>query len=147
MLTLLELPLRRNRDIVLARQWARQLAGLLGFEPRAQLGIAGAVFEIAWQALWRKGAATLHFHTDDGWLKVGAAGSGLRLEKPLPQQASHLSREDMLFVVQQFAECNPLDLFEEIHQQNRELLRLLHDLTVAERLDLADRELGKPSAA
>src|SRR5262249_22503683 len=45
------IPVRRQRDALLARRQARQVARLLGFDAAEQACIAGLVFELAAQAL------------------------------------------------------------------------------------------------
>jgi hypothetical protein len=51
----------------------------------------------------------------------------LRLEKPLPVSADPMPIEDIAWSMQQLAQHTPLNLFEEIHQYNLELLRLAGD--------------------
>src|SRR5690348_876147 len=112
---LLALPVRRRRDVVEARQRARQIAGLLGFDPREQAGIASAVFEIGYRARRHPGGCSLHFQLDRATLQVfpvnlpgrrpaggrldilplGEAGPELRLEKPLPNRTPPLDRADL----------------------------------------------------
>src|SRR5262245_14340522 len=155
---LLTLKLRSPRDILVARQRARQVAGVLGFEALEQAFIGAAVFEIARSALRPSGHATLTFHVDGRALHVSAARSEaparkglsvmisrwlidrllaepgyaasalLRLEKPLPKQGPTLSHEDVAFTIQHLAEMTPFDTVEELLQQNRELLQLYQDL-------------------
>lgn len=171
----LTLPLRSKRDLLLVRQRARQLAGLLGFDVRAQLGISAAVFELAWCAFQDRGRSAIVFQIETDLFQVFAANmkrrptedareefrkswlSGvpqrkidpdgarrllgqilqlppraqkpaLRLELPLPRKALSLSPEDLVWAIQELARHTPLNLFEEIHLQNQELLRLLHEV-------------------
>jgi signal transduction histidine kinase/DNA-binding response OmpR family regulator len=63
---LLSLEVRLEHDVVLARQRARQIAGLLGFDPRDQTGIATAVSEIARNAFQYGGGGRVEFLADDG---------------------------------------------------------------------------------
>ena len=60
--SLLTLILRSKRDILLARQRARQVAGLLGYKPRDQAVIAAAVFEISWDAFKQGGKKAVQGH-------------------------------------------------------------------------------------
>src|SRR5215813_4910377 len=53
--------LRSERDVALIRQRARQIAGLLGFEPRDQTRIATAVSEIARNAFQYAGGGRVEF--------------------------------------------------------------------------------------
>jgi hypothetical protein len=126
------LKLGSRRDIVLARQRARQIAGLLGFPPAEQTCIAAAVFEIARTAYEATGSSTLCFQADDGVFRVfpsrRPAGGCLRLEKSLPADAPALAREDLEWAVRELARFSRLNLFEEIRQQNQELLHAVHKL-------------------
>ena len=58
---LLMVQLRTEQDVVLARQRARQLAGLLGFVPREQTGIATAISELARNAFRYAGGGRVQF--------------------------------------------------------------------------------------
>src|SRR5262245_36598512 len=58
---LLTLALRHERDVVLARQRARQLGGLLGFDVQDQTRLSTAVSEIARNALVYAGRGTVEF--------------------------------------------------------------------------------------
>lgn len=62
--------LRRQRDVVLAWQRARQIAGFLGFEPRNRTLIAAAVFEIARKTYQLGGRGTIKFQLQDRILQV-----------------------------------------------------------------------------
>src|SRR5438552_837469 len=77
---LLSLTLQSKRDIVLARQCARRLAKLLGFQPSEQTRIAAAVFEIAYNARRTMGRVSLHFRLADARFQVFPAS--LRCGQP-----------------------------------------------------------------
>jgi hypothetical protein len=72
---LLSLPVRGRRDILLARQRARQLAGLLGYDAATRLGVAAAAFEVAWGAYPARGRSTVVFQIEEGLLQIFAAGT------------------------------------------------------------------------
>jgi hypothetical protein len=137
-ISLLVLKLRSKRDVVLARERARQVAGLLGFDPVEQAGIAAAVFAIACQARLGTGSARLQFQVGEGILQVfpvrqSAKGAEalplrLRLEKPLPQGERAVDLYDLPFVIHQLAMLAPPDLFKEIQRQNDELLAVAAEL-------------------
>lgn len=161
-ITLLALSVRCKRDILLARQRARQIAGLLGFDPVARLEIAARAFEIAWTAHRQGDGQTIIFQIEDQVLRVFSPNLGarrkesqrqprrldpcgverlmnrlrraspestiLRLETPLPSPI--LSLEDLAWAVQELSRQTPLNVFEEIRQQNLEMLRLLPGLPV-----------------
>ena len=65
-LPLLNLEIRLEVDIVLARQRARQIAGLLGFAPLDQTRIATATSEIARNAVKYAGGARIEFVVQSG---------------------------------------------------------------------------------
>ncbi len=64
--SLLRLDLRTEQDVVLARQRARQVAALLGFDPTEQTHIATAASEIARNALQHAGGGTVDFLFGEG---------------------------------------------------------------------------------
>ena len=59
--SLLRLELAHDRDIVTARQRARQVSALLGFDPQDQVRIATAVSELARNAIRHGGGGTIEF--------------------------------------------------------------------------------------
>jgi hypothetical protein len=138
--SLLTLRVRRKRDLVLARQRARQLAGLLGFDLRGQLAFACGVFEAACRAALQLGRITLEFRLTGDALQAHCRQSVTadpetvpipcvqkRLPHPLPQD-----REDLAWLVDKFTRRLPEDLFDELRQQNSEMLRALAELQQAE---------------
>lgn len=64
--TLYTLQLRNERDVVQARQWTRDIANLLGFENREQIGLATAVSEMARNAFRyaRNGKVAFDLHDE-----------------------------------------------------------------------------------
>jgi anti-sigma regulatory factor (Ser/Thr protein kinase) len=58
---ILSVAVRTEQDIVFARQRAREIAALLGFDPQDQTGIATAVSEIARNAFQYAGGGTVEF--------------------------------------------------------------------------------------
>ncbi|HET8548284.1 MAG TPA: ATP-binding protein [Bryobacteraceae bacterium] len=69
-----------EQDIVFARQRAREIAALLGFEPQEQTGIATAVSEIVRNAYQYAGGGTVEFsvegHTQPQVLQIGVVDNG-----------------------------------------------------------------------
>src|SRR5271168_3234285 len=61
---LLNMEIRLENDVVLARQRARQIASLLGFEKQDQARIATAVSEIARNAFQYAGGGRVEFLVD-----------------------------------------------------------------------------------
>lgn len=171
--TLITLKLDASRDLLAARQRARQLAGLLGFEPREQALIGAAVFEIARAAWQQQRPSTLVFQLDQETLRVfpeakvevgvkmtrrvmdrllsdglSASKTLLHLEKPLPKRPRPVSLEDLPWTIQQLTQITPLNLMEEIQQQNRELLGVYLELqTKQAELAQIKSELRRPAAA
>jgi hypothetical protein len=182
---LLRLTLHSKRDVVLARQSARQLAKLLGFDFPEQTRIAAIVFEIAFNACRSMGRATLHFQLTDSHFEVFPTGAGcsqrlpasdhskrqgapkssphwdpagirrlashlrlhpanpgarlLRLDQPLGDAVPAVAREDLPWIAHQLTRLKPTDLFQEIRDQNQELLHALGQL--------AAREAASPRSA
>jgi hypothetical protein len=136
--TVLRLSVRRRRDVVQARQQARQVARLLGFGPFDQACIAAAVFEIACHLLERPRRGELKFQIRGQSLEIAAAasepegdvlpGAALRLEKCLPDHALGVDRTDLAWVIQEVARVAPTDVFAEMRRQNQEMLQALYDL-------------------
>ncbi len=82
-LPLLTLEVRLEPDVVLARQRARQIAGLLGFAPLDQTRIATAVSEIARNAFQYAGGGRVEFQVTPGkapgfLIRVRERGPGIR---------------------------------------------------------------------
>jgi hypothetical protein len=147
MVTLLTLALRRRRDVVLARQRARQIASLLRFDIHEQACIAAGAFAVAAQALAQLGPCRLVLRLEEHTLHIfaqQACPAGLptrrgdasqpfaRLAKPLPPQARELTREDLAWISEQLTRRIPPSIFEEIQHQNQEMLALLHALHTAQ---------------
>jgi anti-sigma regulatory factor (Ser/Thr protein kinase) len=76
------------------------------------------------------------------------AQSLLRLDKPLPPGERDLEREDLAWMVRQLAAVDAPSLYEEVRQQNQELLQALHELQAC-RAQLAQvrKQPDTPSAA
>lgn len=75
-----------------------------------------------------------------------ATPAELRLEKPLPAAPGPISAEDLPWALRQLSRHTPHSLFDEIHRQNQELLKLLHELKARE-AEPGKRKPDKPSAA
>jgi signal transduction histidine kinase len=78
--TLFEMELRRDADVVAARQRTRETAELLGFERQDATRVATAVSEIARNALVYAGGGTLTAELESGehghWLRIRVADGG-----------------------------------------------------------------------
>jgi hypothetical protein len=153
--------LRRNRDLLLVRQRARQVARILGFDATEQSRIAAAVFHLAWHAVHHLSQPELIFRIADSVLHVvpecrqpasGKPGAGeaadgcLRLERPLPKTAEALAPEDVAWVLQELIHMTPPSVFEEVQQQNQDLLQAYHELQSC-RTELDHRKRSRPDAA
>src|SRR5438105_8862848 len=139
---ILTLELRRKRDVLVARHHARQLAGLLGLEILDRVALATAVFELAWQTYHADSPNPIVFSIEDDALLV-TGGEGVRLHKALPARGPCLGAEDVRWAVQELAQLDPRDLFEEAHQQNQDTLALVHELMKQRAADAK----GTPAAA
>jgi hypothetical protein len=137
---LCQLSVERKRDVIVARQRARQVAALLGFEIPEQTRIASAVFELARQALEQVGRARLDFEVADGQLHVRPHGdeawpAGVplwHLELPLPQGAALVADDDLPWVASKLMEEAPANVFDEFVHLQHELLRALLELQRSE---------------
>jgi hypothetical protein len=134
----LTLRVRSRRDVLVARQRARQIAGLLRFSPRRQHVIAAAAFEIAFGLTRRPGGGTLQFELQGDAFHVftpdlPARMPGLqRLVQLLPDPAQTPAAEDLPWLVEQLMWYTPLNVFEEIRHQNRVVLDALQELEARE---------------
>lgn len=70
---LYSLKIRNKRDVLLARQRARQLTKLLGYAESEQLLLASAAFELAWTTYQSRGRVALHFTLESDCLRISCA--------------------------------------------------------------------------
>lgn len=186
---LLSIELQHERDVVLARQRARQISSLLGFDNQDQTRISTAVSEMARNAYQHSGRSRLEFSvcgepallqvrlshpgsglldirnllenhappSSPGGLGILAArrlmdlceyeadpdnGATLILGKYLPRTAPSVSQELVTRICADLRGQQKGDPFEEIQQQNQELLRTLEELRrEREQLARVNREL------
>src|SRR5262245_60952821 len=80
---ILGMEIRLEHDVVLARQRARQIAGLLGFASQDQTRIATAVSEIARNAFQYAGGGKVEFLVDEEsspafLIRIRDRGSGIK---------------------------------------------------------------------
>jgi hypothetical protein len=125
--SLLSLPVDSRRDLLTARQRARQIAGLVGLDSRQRAAVAAAVFEAAsglpfggTVSFWLRGSA-LHVHVD-------GAGKHPRLVFALPDSAGTPSPEDVACLAEILERLTPRGVFAEVRQMNRDFLRTLQEL-------------------
>jgi len=127
---ILTLSLRRKRDVLVARQRARQVAGLLGFDRGQQVHIAAAVFDLAAAFLRQRGRGVLRFHAEGGSFRVATEPViALRLERPLPPGVLDMASGDVAWAAGALDDLTPLSVYEEMVQINRELVQALRELT------------------
>lgn len=89
---LLSLRIASKRDVLLARQRARQLAGLLGLSPFEKMQTAAAAFDAARWARQAMGRAVLRFESDGSVLRIVAApppGAAEPRRKTNPRRFPH----------------------------------------------------------
>ena len=70
---LYSLKIKNKRDVLLARQRARQLTKLLGYAEAEQLLLASAAFELAWTTYQSRGRVALHFTLENDCLRISCA--------------------------------------------------------------------------
>jgi signal transduction histidine kinase/DNA-binding response OmpR family regulator len=174
---LLSVALHYEQDVVVARQRARQVAGLVGFDAQDQTRIATAVSEIARNAYRYAGGGRVEFrlegdstpqvlltrvrdegpgirdleavlsgeyrsHTGMGIGIVGVhrlmdqvqihtrpgAGTEVVLKKILPARAPLVTAADLARIAGDLTTRAPVGAYEELQEQNRELVRALAEL-------------------
>jgi hypothetical protein len=143
-MNLISLRLRNKRDAMVARQRARQLAGLLGYDNHDQAVIAAGVFAIAWQVLGLRSPVELSFDIENNLLRVFARSrrrpadeatspstSVLCLEKPVPER-TRIGLDDLAWAIDCLDNITPAQMYEEIYRLNQELLATLHALQMAQ---------------
>jgi hypothetical protein len=129
--------LRANRDVLVVRQRARQVAHLLHFSPLEQACIAAGVFMIADQARRAYSASEICFGLEDRQLTVCARplpgerplkteAALLKLAKPLPEAAQKESPEDLGWLIARINDQTPPDLYGELLKQNQDVLQMVH---------------------
>lgn len=181
--------LRYERDVVKARQRARQIAALLGFDPQEQIRIATATSEIARNAFRYARSGVVEFlieldspqHLvicvddkgtgipnlqqvldgeyksgtgmgmgiigtrrlmDDFDIHTGPRGTNVTLQAKLPRRNPPMQKEQVPGLIEKISKSGSEDPFEEIEQQNQELLKTLARLRERqEELDQVNREL------
>ena len=185
---LLQVALRTERDVVQARQRAREVAAALGLDNQDQIRIATATSEMARNAFRYARNGTVAFSVDvespqrlqvtvsdsgpgirnldeilegryvsETGLGMGiigtrrlmdefniettAAGTIIRMAKRIPQQQTWTPRS-VRALSQEMQGRTPESPYEEIEQQNQELLKTLQELRARqEELELLNREL------
>ncbi|MBM4467063.1 MAG: response regulator [Chloroflexi bacterium] len=183
--TILTLEIRFEHDVVLVRQRARQIAGLLGFDAQNQTRLATAVSEIARNAFNYAGEGKVEFLVEDTappqmfLVRISDEGPGIAdlpaileggkglgiisarrlmdqfdiksvpgkgttvlLGKAFPPEVPVVTAQDLARIASKLARRAPLSPFEDIQQQNQELLRTLGELHKhQEELTQLNREL------
>ncbi len=143
---ILSVAIKYEHDVVAARQRARQIAGLLGFDTRDQTRIATAVSEII-ADLSRILSGRYTSATGMGGGIIGARrlmdnfvitsepgkGTAVTLTKIVPRDVAVITAERMSDIVGSLARQRPRTPMEEVQLQNQELLRALEELRAAKR--------------
>jgi hypothetical protein len=132
MTQLLNQTLNRKRDLIRLRQRVRQLTRALGFVAADQGLIAAAVFHLGVVALEERGRIGVVLDLRDGQLRATpsrdvASLAGVRLAWPVPAKVPSLEIDDLAWTMQQLDCITPMDLFEEVKQQNLDLLQALRE--------------------
>jgi signal transduction histidine kinase/CheY-like chemotaxis protein len=188
-ITIFHVGLRTERDVVLARQRAREVAAELGLDNQDQIRMATATSEIARNAFRyaRNGQVTFSVDLDepqrlevtvtdsgpgignlqeilegryrsetgmgmgiigtkrlmdDFVIEATPAGTTVRLVKHIPRHQAGMTPRTARDLNQKMLERTPENPYEEIEQQNQELLKTFQELkTRQEELELLNREL------
>jgi len=185
---ILQLALQTERDVVQARQRAREVAAELGLDNQDQIRLATATSEIARNAFRYAANGRVAFSLDleqqrievevvdtgegisnldevlegryrsmtgmgmgiigtkrlmdDFEIKTSKGGTTVRMGKLLPRYRDHWTDRSARELKQKMLGRIPSNPFEEIEQQNQELLKTLQELrTRQEELELLNREL------
>lgn len=174
---IIKIEIRYEQDIVLARQRARTIAGLLGFNNNDQTRISAAVSEISRNAFKYAGGGEVDFLVEEkekpqtftiritdkgpgiedvdailegsfksrtGWgigitgakrlmdyfhiESVPDKGATVSLGMTIPKYAPVVTARTLLDISEQLAAQVPQNPFEEMQQQNQELLRAMNEL-------------------
>jgi len=190
-LNLLRMEIRREHDVVLVRQRARQIAAALKFDSQDQTRIATALSEIARNAFQYAGggmvdfqfqkdpeAALLIFVSDKGRgiadihqifdgkyisptgmglgiigarrlmdifnVETSSKGTTVLIGKKTPSKSALLGKKELDSLLAKIEVQGPQNAYEELQQQNQELMRTLDELR-ARQLELAqlNRELDE----
>ena len=190
-LNLLRMEIRREHDVVLVRQRARQIAAALKFDSQDQTRIATAISELARNAFQYAGGGMVDFQipknpeailqisvsdkgkgiadvnrildgkyispTGMGLGIIGARrlmdifsvdtsskGTTVVIGKKIPSKSPVLGKKDLDSLLAKIEISGSRDAYEELQQQNQELLRTLDELR-ARQLELAqlNRELDE----
>lgn len=150
------LPVRRKRDILLARLKARQVAHFFHFDAQQEACITAGTFAIGCQALLQFSQFEIVFQVDHHKLEIFAEIPNhtsslppnydknvilLKLAKDLPESSQVLSSDDLTWMMSRLEQQVSLNLFEEVCRQNQEILMFLHALQkpLAGGLDAEDK--------
>jgi hypothetical protein len=127
---LLALKLGRKRDVIEARQRARQIAALLGFDGRDQACLAAGVFALACQVYRKQSGATVFFQVKSRSLHVSFGkrnrmfADAPRIEKALPGKP-FFAASDIKWMVRQLVALSTPSVFDEVDKLNQDLLQAL----------------------
>lgn len=146
--TLLRLPLRNCRDLLLARQRARQIAQILRFPAADATAIASKTFLIAAASACHGKVAVLVVSLQEGHLRIEIdCRKGWTAPPPLiqalPADESRLANDDILFVLAQMDGLTPPTPLAELVRLHEEMLGLLARLRDRQE----DASADHPSAA
>jgi hypothetical protein len=136
---IISLRIRQSRDTLRARQRARQIAGLLGYQGLERSMISAKVFALALRALEKANGAKMLFRLigdrlqvvcqylpgQSGNLPSGCGKKCARLAFPPPQQPRQLEASDLPWLARELGRMTPLDPAEEVKLLRQELSLLL----------------------
>jgi signal transduction histidine kinase/DNA-binding response OmpR family regulator len=188
--SLLSMEIRLEHDVVLARQRARQICGLLGFDPQDQTRVATSVSELARNAFQYAGGGRAEFLIDQCpapslLIRIADRGPGIKdlaailegrytsstgmglgiigvrrlmdlfeiqsgpdggttvlIGKGFSRHGPTLTSVALARVAEELARIKPENAFEEVRQQNQEILLAMEELQRnQDRLSQLNREL------
>jgi hypothetical protein len=130
--SLLVVRVSRKRQIVRAAQLARQIGRLLGVQAWQQAALASGVLETASRAREKLGPIQVVFSLGRKFLEVAFRAENALAPRahfpPLRMQLAEplaVAREDLAWMVRELDRTAPVNCFEEMRRQARELLQAL----------------------
>ncbi len=143
------LSVKTKADLIRVRQHIRRISRMLGFDSLQQAKISCIAFEMVCGTFLEKEEAILQAFYADGKISI-RTGTLPRIspcqfpeedeqltEIPVPNVQDDLSEEDVVWAIRAMNRYGKTNLFEEIRQQNNDLLRALLELQQLQRLNQA----------
>ena len=134
--SILSLTIQRPRDILLGQVRCRQLCRVLGFDLEIQARIVCAFFNIADERRRMLRQCRILVELDNRSLIISSepladyddvdpSAPAVHMSIPLPENELRMTSEDLVWTMKQLASNSKVSLYDEIRQQNNDLLRAL----------------------